>query len=177
MGGRIWADSEPGLGSTFSFTAELGLAEAEQAAPDQAPAPEPAGRPGSLRVLLVEDNTINQFLVAELLKKRGHIVRLAGNGPAALEALQQESFDLVLLDIRLPGMEGDEVARLVRAGAAGDSRVPMVALTAHSFQGDRERFLAMGMDDYISKPIRIEALDRVLDQVARKRPAAPAVPT
>ncbi|EHJ47580.1 GAF sensor hybrid histidine kinase [Solidesulfovibrio carbinoliphilus subsp. oakridgensis] len=168
MGGSIWVESEEGRGSTFSFTVEFGQPERWPARPgagDRAPA---AGDGQGLRILLVEDNRVNQLLAADLLKARGHRVAIAGDGPAALGALRREPFDLVFLDIRLPGMDGEEVARQVRAGAAGDPAVPIVALTAHALKEDRERFLGAGMDDYISKPIEIEVLDLVLEKMARK---------
>ncbi len=174
MGGSIWVESQEGRGSVFSFTLEFETPESAKPTAETAHAGRQERLDRALRVLLVEDNEVNQFLAAQLLKKRGHAVDIADDGPAALAALRREAFDLVLLDIRLPGMGGEEVARKVRAGEAGDRNVPIVALTAHALKGDRERFLASGMDDYISKPIDIEALDLVLAKTAERRDAAKA---
>ena len=186
MNGEIWADSQPDKGSSFYFTASFPLAEE----PDWALAPkdlEKAARPeaqpdvqpgqASLRVLLAEDDTINQLLAEELLRQRGHLATLAGNGRQALETLKNGDFDLVLMDVRMPDMDGEEAVRAIRRGEAGPdkARVPVVALTAHALKGDRERFLAAGMDDYLSKPIDTDELDRILartmDQIKAERAA------
>lgn len=162
MGGSIWVESGHGEGSTFSFTAEFGVS-VDQPAPAERPVPVTAHEP-PLKILLVEDNEINRILAVDLLEMRGHTVKAVENGLKALEALQTESFDLVFMDARMPEMDGMEAARRIRAGEAGDPNVPIVALTAYALKGDREKFLAAGMDDYLSKPIDMEALERVLGQ-------------
>ncbi|EMG35804.1 PAS domain S-box [Desulfocurvibacter africanus PCS] len=164
MGGRITAQSELGRGSTFTFSAALEPAS-------EAAAGEGSGhatvRPDArtLRVLLAEDNEINRFLAVELLKGLGHEVTTVQDGRQALEVLAKERFDLVLMDVQMPQMHGDEVTRRIRAGEAGDPNVPIVALTAYALKGDRERFLAAGMDDYLAKPIDMEELGRVLARI------------
>ncbi|MFP5221715.1 MAG: ATP-binding protein [Acidobacteriota bacterium] len=172
MGGRIWANSKVGSGSTFYFTANFGLAEELEP-----PTPEPARtvpQLGRLRALLAEDDPVNQFLAIRLLEMRGHQVEVAGDGLEAIEKLRAGDFDVVLLDVSMPDMDGTEAARAIRRGEAGleKSAIPMVALTAHTLKGDRERFLASGMDDYLSKPIDTEELDRVLSSVIARRNAA-----
>ena len=112
-----------------------------------------------LRILLVEDNPVNQRLAHEILRRRGHAVTLAAHGREALDRLDAASFDLVLMDVQMPEMNGLEATRAIRAAEAGSGRhLPIVAMTAHAMAGDRERCLEAGMDDYLTKPIRAEAL-------------------
>jgi len=124
----------------------------------------------SLRVLLVEDNAVNQRLASRLLEKRGHSVVVAGNGLEALEALEKETFDLVLMDVQMPVMDGFEATAAIRKKEGGSGiRVPIVALTAHAMKGDREKCLAGGMDRYLTKPIRPQELDELLENYLVRR--------
>jgi signal transduction histidine kinase/DNA-binding response OmpR family regulator len=129
---------------------------------------EPQEAVSTLRVLVAEDNAVNQRLVLRLLEKRGHRVVLAGNGLEALSALEKESFDLVLMDVQMPEMDGLEATALVREReeSSGGRRVPIVALTAHAMKGDREKCVAAGMDGYLTKPIQTEELDEILRSYA-----------
>jgi PAS domain S-box-containing protein len=131
----------------------------------------------SLRVLLVEDNRVNQRLATRLLEKRGHSVLLAGDGREALGALEKESFDLVLMDLQMPEMDGFEATAVIRdAEKVSGNHLPIVALTAHAMKGDREKCLAAGMDGYLTKPIRPHELDELLHTyVLRRMSAAKAV--
>jgi signal transduction histidine kinase/DNA-binding response OmpR family regulator len=142
--------------------------ELESLAPALA-APEPAAKdhPKSLRILLAEDNAVNQKLMINVLEKHGHSVVVAGNGFEAVDAFKRESFDLVFMDVQMPEMGGFEATRIIRqAEAATGCHVPVIALTAHAMTGDRERCLKAGMDDYLSKPFQpkllFEAVERVL---------------
>src|SRR6266446_2465846 len=128
----------------------------------------------SLRVLLAEDNPVNQRLASRLLEKRGHSVMVAGNGLEALEALEKERFDLVFMDLQMSVIDGFEATTAIRKReGAGGIRLPIVALTAHAMKGDREKCLAGGMDGYLSKPIRPQELDEVLqDYLARRAESA-----
>ena len=126
----------------------------------------------SLNILLAEDNPVNQVLAVKLLETRGHRVTAASNGLEAVEAFQQNDFDLVLMDIQMPEMDGFEATRVLRelmseAGATGSGKwvVPIVAMTAHAMKGDREKCLEAGLDDYVSKPINPEELYRVINKV------------
>ena len=125
-----------------------------------------------LRLLLVEDNQVNKLLAVRLLEKRGHHVVVAGNGREALAALEKENFDLVLMDVQMPEMDGFEATAAIRDREKGTAnRQPVVAMTAHAMKGDRERCLAAGMDGYLSKPIRPQELDNVLEQYVAIRQA------
>jgi two-component system, sensor histidine kinase and response regulator len=130
-----------------------------------------------LRVLLAEDNAVNQRLAALLLEKRGHCVVVAANGREALEALEKEEFDLVLMDVQMPEMDGLETTAAIRTKERGSGRhLPVIALTAHSMKGDAERCLSAGMDGYLSKPIRPQELDDVLTKcMSLRKEAAKAI--
>ena len=120
-----------------------------------------------LRILLAEDNPVNQALVMRLLEKRGHTVEVVGNGKKALEALERASttrFDLILMDMMMPEMDGEECLARIRAKENGSaSRIPIIALTAHAMKGDRERILAMGVDGYLPKPVRAQQLFETME--------------
>ncbi|EMG36353.1 PAS domain S-box [Desulfocurvibacter africanus PCS] len=167
MGGKLWVESEPGKGSTFTFAVMLKPAEA--ARPESEPriqaGPQPSIEPR--KILLAEDDQINQILAISLLERRGHKVTAVENGREAIEALQRERFDLVLMDARMPEMDGEEATRIIRESPPPgvDKDIPIIALTAYALKGDRERFLAAGMDDYIAKPLDLEELDKVLAKV------------
>jgi len=131
----------------------------------------------SLRVLVAEDNIVNQKLVARLLEKRGHCVKIVGNGREALESLEQESYDLVLMDMQMPEMDGFEAtSELRRREKQTGLHTPIVALTAHAMKGDRERCLEAGMDGYLAKPIRSQELDDLLGIYTTLREEGPQTP-
>jgi two-component system sensor histidine kinase/response regulator len=188
MGGHIRVESEPGIGTTFHFSAFFGIEQAAAITTEEAPAGRgadrsppagtrsalPAASPGpSLRILLVEDNAINRSLAASILGKRGHSLVLAANGREAVDIAAGEAFDLVLMDVQMPEMDGYEAtARIRRHERATGHRTRIVAMTAHVLVGDRERCLAAGMDDYISKPIVKTELLAILAQ-SSSHPAHP----
>jgi two-component system sensor histidine kinase/response regulator len=121
----------------------------------------------TVRVLLAEDNLVNQKLACRILEKLGAAVTIADNGEAAIAALTTATFDVILMDCQMPVLDGYETTRRVRAGAAGvaASRLPIIALTAHALGGDRERCLAAGMNDYLTKPIDPAALKNRLEEL------------
>jgi two-component system sensor histidine kinase/response regulator len=117
----------------------------------------------SLRILLVEDNRVNQKIAIRLLEKRGHLAVLAANGKEALDALAQASFDLVLMDVHMPDMDGIEATIAIREKEQSTGlHQPIIAMTALAMKGDRERCLAAGMDGYLAKPMDLQQLDQVL---------------
>jgi two-component system, sensor histidine kinase and response regulator len=123
---------------------------------------------GSLRVLLAEDNPVNQTLAMRILQKLGHSVRVVNNGREALELSQVEEFDLILMDVQMPEMDGVEATTAIRSAEASTGKhVPIVAMTAHAMKGDREKCLAAGMDGYLSKPIRIDDLKQAVSEVKK----------
>jgi PAS domain S-box-containing protein len=127
-----------------------------------------------LRILVAEDNPVNQRVAIRLLEKGGHAVTLANHGGEAVVALDRGEFDLVLMDVQMPEMDGFEATRVIREREAGTGRhIPIVAMTAHAMKGDRERCLAAGMDDYLAKPVQRSELDRVLAWVAGAPATAP----
>jgi CheY-like chemotaxis protein len=131
-----------------------------------------------LRVLLAEDNAVNQLLAVRLLEKCGHEVVVAENGRKALETLDRESFDLVLMDIQMPEMDGWEATQAIRVKEkTAGGRLPIVAMTAHAMEGDEERCLAAGMDEYLTKPIRTADLLAVLDKIGARKLGPAAVKT
>jgi two-component system sensor histidine kinase/response regulator len=129
-----------------------------------------------LSVLLAEDNLVNQRLVVRLLEKRGHRVVVAGTGLEALKALEKESFDLVLMDVQMPDMDGLEATAAIREKEKDTAaHQAIVALTAHAMKGDREKCLAAGMDGYLTKPIRPQELDQLLEIYVARRMEARSV--
>ncbi|HYL74938.1 MAG TPA: ATP-binding protein [Bryobacteraceae bacterium] len=166
MGGAIDVDSTPGRGSTFSFTVRCNISQPPE------PSPEPARKQLNdpavrrLRILLAEDNRVNQLLVVRLLQGQGHEVLVVSDGRAALRAIEEQDFDLILMDIQMPEMDGLEATRIMREREkTGMKSVPIIALTAHAMKGDRDKCLAAGMRGYISKPIQPEEFFQVIDQV------------
>jgi signal transduction histidine kinase/CheY-like chemotaxis protein len=127
-----------------------------------------------LHVLLAEDNPVNQRLAASLLERRGHKVAIAGNGREAVEAIQRQPFDVVLMDVQMPEMGGFEATSAIRAlESKGGTRLPIVAMTAHAMKGDRERCLAAGMDEYLTKPLDPRQLCQLVEQIAAGRMPVP----
>ena len=162
MNGRIWVESKPGEGSVFRFTACFRAPCAHDTASD--PKCRPARQPErKLRILVAEDNPVNQKLAESLLKRQGHEVELAVTGREVLDRHASGKFDLILMDIQMPEMDGLEAAAAIRQREKGTGRhVPIIALTAHAMAADRDRCLAAGMDLYLSKPIDPKRLEEAV---------------
>jgi two-component system, sensor histidine kinase and response regulator len=118
------------------------------------------------RILLAEDNAVNRTLALRLLTKRGFVVSVVETGRAAVDAVEREEFDLILMDVQMPEMDGFEATGQIRESEKGTGRrVPIIAMTAHALKGDEERCIAAGMDGYVSKPIRTPDLFAAIDRL------------
>ncbi|MEO8603994.1 MAG: response regulator [bacterium] len=181
MGGYIAVTSEVGQGSTFQFRAQFGVRSPTRAsmvavALDEVSAAVPptslkAPASPSLRVLVAEDNAVNQELMLCLLRGRGHEVTIANNGREAVVASQQQAFDVVLMDVQMPEMDGYEATQTIRKAEVGASyRLPIIAMTANALPSDRALCFAAGMDDHVTKPVRpkilFDAITRCLETAA-----------
>ncbi len=175
MGGEIHMESRPGEGSTFWLECPFLVAESRPLLPAPAVAPRRGALP-RLRILLVEDNRVNRVFAADLLESGGHEVVSAENGRAALDYLAGAAVDVVLMDIQMPVMDGLTATRAIRVGHSGiDPALPVIGLSAYAMDQERERFLAAGLDDYIAKPIDVEAFFEAVRRVLAKRGRAPAL--
>jgi signal transduction histidine kinase/CheY-like chemotaxis protein len=179
MDGKIWLESEPGKGSTFFVTCMLGLSESSQIPETSLPAlsalsalsaptaitEKAASSTGTLKILLAEDTLVNQKVAVGLLEKRGHSVDVAEDGEQAIQAWQNGDYSLILMDVQMPVMDGLEATIAIRElEQEHGGHTPIVAMTANAMIGDREKCLEVGMDNYISKPVKPTELYEVIEQ-------------
>ncbi|MCP4347442.1 MAG: response regulator [Desulfobacterales bacterium] len=178
MNGRIWVESETGEGSVFFFTAVFRKGELERYQPDYEPEEQVitdrATHP--LKILLVEDNPMNALLAISFLSKSGHFVTSASNGKEALEVLAEETFDLILMDLEMPEMDGLDATVLIRKGEAGQANqsIPIIAMTAHATSEYREKCKFVGMNDFVTKPVDFYGLNEIIERNTSKDISEPS---
>jgi signal transduction histidine kinase/FixJ family two-component response regulator len=166
MGGELKVTSTPGTGSTFFFVVKFPRATREDTRMEEAQERETIKR--RLRVLVADDNAINRMVTERMLQRGGHTVALAENGLQAMEMALAGRFDLVLMDVQMPEMDGLAATVAIRRAETTARRTPIVGLTAHAFRGDRDRCLDAGMDDYVAKPVRREELEAAMARALRR---------
>ena len=164
MGGRIWVESQAGSGSTFQFTVTLPIAEEEQMLAEEEDLLEidNLGSERPLSILLAEDDAVNQMVALHMLEKLGYRADVAADGLEALDALRRQHYDVVLMDHQMPEMDGVTATGRIREEWAQNDQPWIIAMTADALEGDRERFLEAGMDDYVAKPIMFNELTSAL---------------
>jgi CheY-like chemotaxis protein len=171
MGGEVGFESSPGQGSRFWFTAKLGLGN--EALPSES-RPTQEGLPHEQNcgtILIVEDNRINQKVLSHQLINLGYMIEVAQNGAEAVAKVKTSRYDLILMDVQMPVMDGFQATEEIRSLAETSSSTPIVAVTANAFQSERERCISFGMDDYLAKPVDKDLLQEVLQRWARAREA------
>lgn len=167
MEGQIQIESEPGKGTLASVRIPMICAQesAGRLGTEDSPAPPAAARP--LKILVAEDDRVNRLMLERLLAKQGHEVIAAVDGRQCLEILDGEEFDLILMDIQMPNVDGIEATKNIRARRDAKGRIPIVAITAHAMKGDRETFIQAGMNECLNKPVTFAEINKALRLAAR----------
>jgi CheY-like chemotaxis protein len=167
MGGSIEFQSQLGAGTTFQFTAWFRKAESLRAQEEK---PQQRGASAHLSILVAEDNAVNRRLLTKILETAGHRVTCASTGKEAVQQFAAQGFDLILMDMEMPDMDGLEATQIIRATEPATAHVPIYAITAHTMPGDRERCFAAGMDGFLSKPVEVDAVLKIASDLASPSP-------
>jgi CheY-like chemotaxis protein len=176
MGGRIWVDSQPGHGSSFHWTARFATVAEIQARgePDAAGSDSVLPATAKLKILIAEDHDMSRQLLQKLLDMRGYAVVTAANGKDALREMEEQAFDVVLMDMHMPELDGLDTTAEIRRREKGGRPTPVIALTAEASEGLRDRYLEAGITDYLAKPIKPEKLFDLIDKVLQRSSTGPA---
>jgi two-component system CheB/CheR fusion protein len=171
MGGSIDVESTEGVGSTFHVVIPFTVNELQLERQDSRKSVQSLAWEGEpLHILLAEDNEVNRKLFILLLERAGHALETAVNGREALAMWEEETFDLILMDVQMPDMDGTEATRIIREHEMETGcHIPIIALTAHAQPEDRENFLRQGFDSYISKPLRLTALNEEIQRCFKEQ--------
>lgn len=167
MGGNVAIDSEFGRGTTVYFCLTLGMPPRDDSFPLQGEIVEPSESIEGLHLLVVEDERVNQMMITKLLAKKGVTTETANNGREAVDISASGDFDMILMDVQMPEMNGLEATQAIRERENGSENIPIIAITAYAMEGDRERFLAEGVDDYLSKPVNLPDLIKAIKRNRR----------
>ena len=183
MGGTMWVESELGVGSTFHFTAVFQKTQPIELSSENIESIDNLGNRSTpmdkdnevelllgqqhpLLILMVEDNLVNQRVAQKMLERLGYRPDIVADGVEAVDAIKRQPYDVILMDIQMPNMDGVTATQTIRRVLPPELQPRVIAMTANALVGDRERFLEAGLDDYISKPIRVEELERALINTA-----------
>jgi signal transduction histidine kinase/ActR/RegA family two-component response regulator len=168
MDGRLWGESRPGVGSTFGLELPLRAAETPSAPARPAQAVVAPEKPsGTLRLLIAEDNPVNQRVASRMLQRLGYQADVVENGQLAVDAVERQAYDVIFMDVQMPELDGLEATRRIKARPGGTPWI--IALTAHALEDDRKQCLAAGMNDFLSKPVQLKELTAALERVPKAR--------
>ncbi|MHA2853934.1 PAS domain S-box protein [Paenibacillus lautus] len=175
MGGDIWYERNPNQqGSVFTFTVDFSFSANAGNMPEAGTVHENHSDGSDLKILIAEDNEVNQLVLKKMIEKLGYNSTTVLNGLEAVEAFKRYPYDMVFMDIQMPFMDGMEAVQLIKESAPPDHQPYIVAVTAHAIKGDREKYLGMGMDEYVSKPVSLNVVSAIIDQFLAERNIAQA---